>query len=310
MNDVDLKEYQIKIKTEKELINRGYTRVQEKVKVLRQKFSEAVTTGTRSGSGQIVMEHYDDLVKLWGGSPASEPLSYGCSTSEVNCNVNSEDNLSGDPCCSSTSTPSTRKRKKITAANNENNENYDPYFDEDSTSETITTNGSLTDEFVQRSTPINKNKKHKLKTNTGKNPVPKLIDNKRRHLERQLSAAQRDKMLLEDSLEDAMFRRDIASAIRESNEMFAHSMQQMSSSIALLAQGMNRSLEVISRRTIQEQSSQYRMPPAPGPFRGEFSRMLSQDHFMYDSINSNKSENNETYNNSDYFQTNKTYHSL
>ena len=65
-----------------------------------------------------------------------------------------------------------------------------------------------------------------MKTNIGKNSVPKLIDNKRRHLERQLSAAQRDKMLLEDSQEDAMFRRDIASAIRESNEMFAHSMQQ------------------------------------------------------------------------------------
>ena len=127
---VDLKEHQIKIKTEKELIKR----VQEQVKVLRQKFSEAVTTGRRSGKGQIVMEHYDDLINLWGGSPTSEPLSYGCSTSEVNCNVNSEDNLSGDPCCSSTSTPSTRKRKKITAANNENNENYDPYFDEDSTS--------------------------------------------------------------------------------------------------------------------------------------------------------------------------------
>ena len=140
------------------------------------KFSEAVTKGRRSGSGQIVIEHYDDLVKLWGGSPASEPLSYGCSTSEVNCNVNSEDNLSGDPCCSSTSAPSTRKRKKITAANNKNNEKYDPYFDEDSTSETITS-------------PINKNKKQKLKTNIGKNPVPKLIDNKKRHLERQLSAA-------------------------------------------------------------------------------------------------------------------------
>ena len=35
VNDVDLKEYQIKIKTEKELIKRGYTRVQEKVKILR-----------------------------------------------------------------------------------------------------------------------------------------------------------------------------------------------------------------------------------------------------------------------------------
>ena len=152
----------------------------------------------------------------------------------------------------STSTASTRKRKKITAANNENNENYDPYFDEDSTSETITSNESLTDEFVQRSTPINKNKKQKLKTNIGKNPVPKLIDNKKRHLERQLSAARRDKMLLEDSQEDAMFRRDIVSTICESNEMFAHSMQQMSSSIVLLAQGMNRSLEVISRSTMQE----------------------------------------------------------
>ena len=83
--------------------------------------------------------------------------------------------------------------------------------------------------------------------------------------------------------------------------MFAHSIQQISSSIALLAQGMNRSLDVISRSTIQEQSSKYRIPPTPGPFRGEFSRMLSQDDFMYDSINSNKSENNETYNNSDYF---------
>ena len=152
----------------------------------------------------------------------------------------------------STSTASTRTRKKITAANNENNENYDPYFDEDSTSETITSNESLTDEFVQRSTPINKNKKQKLKTSIGKNPVPKLIDNKKRHLERQLSAARRDKMLLEDSQEDAMFRRDIVSTICESNEMFAHSMQQMSSSIVLLAQGMNRSLEVISRSTMQE----------------------------------------------------------
>ena len=112
VNDFDLKEYQIKIKTEKELIKRGYTLVQERVKVLRTKFSEAVTTGRRSGSGQIVMEYYDDLVKLWGGSLASEPLSCGCSTSEVNYNVNSEDNISGDPCCSSTSTPSTRKQKK------------------------------------------------------------------------------------------------------------------------------------------------------------------------------------------------------
>ena len=44
-----------------------------------------------------------------------------------------------------------------------------------------------------------------------------------------------------------MFKKDIASAIRESNKIFAKSMQQMSSSISLLAQGMNRSMEMFSR---------------------------------------------------------------
>ena len=49
-----------------------------------------------------------------------------------------------------------------------------------------------------------------------------------------------------------MFKRDIASAIRESKKIFAKSMQQMSSSISLLAQGMNRSMEMFSRSSFQE----------------------------------------------------------
>ena len=49
-----------------------------------------------------------------------------------------------------------------------------------------------------------------------------------------------------------MFKRDIASAIRESNKIFPKSMQQMSSSTSLLAQGMNRSMEMFSRSSFQE----------------------------------------------------------
>ena len=45
----------------KDLIKIGYKRVMEKTKELRQKFSKAVTNGTRSGSGKLVMEFYDDL---------------------------------------------------------------------------------------------------------------------------------------------------------------------------------------------------------------------------------------------------------
>eukprot|EP00794_Sanderia_malayensis_P004367 gene4367-4948_t len=62
------------------LIKRGYTHIQEKIKEIRQKFSEAVTSGQRSGSGKIVLEFYDQLVQLWGGSPATEPLPSGVST--------------------------------------------------------------------------------------------------------------------------------------------------------------------------------------------------------------------------------------
>ena len=60
------------------------------------------------------------------------------------------------------------------------------------------------------------------------NPVPKLIDNKRKHLERQLSASLRDQLLINESKEDSQFKKDIAEAIRQSNETFSQAMQQMS----------------------------------------------------------------------------------
>ena len=50
-------------KEEKELMIRDRNRIIGKVKDIRQNFSKAVTTGTRSGSGKIVYEFFDKLVK-------------------------------------------------------------------------------------------------------------------------------------------------------------------------------------------------------------------------------------------------------
>ena len=104
--------------------NRGYSRVQERVKNwrysrfhkrvdLRQKNSKAVSTGRRNCSRQIAIDYYDELVKRLGGSPASE-LSYGSNTTCVNDNVNA-DNFSDDPSSSgsdslSNNTPSIYSR--------------------------------------------------------------------------------------------------------------------------------------------------------------------------------------------------------
>ena len=57
-------------------IKRGYTIIQEKVKSVRQTFTQAASEGRRSGSCKILTVHYDELVQIWGGSPALEPLSY------------------------------------------------------------------------------------------------------------------------------------------------------------------------------------------------------------------------------------------
>ena len=53
----------------------------QKIKELR-RFSNAVTAGSRSSSGKLVMELYDTVVQIWGGSPSTEPLSFGIESSE------------------------------------------------------------------------------------------------------------------------------------------------------------------------------------------------------------------------------------
>lgn len=51
--------------------------------------------------------------------------------------------------------------------------------------------------------------------------VPKLIDSKRKHLEKKLSAAQRGKLLIKEAKEDALFRKELPEAMQESTESFS-----------------------------------------------------------------------------------------
>ena len=63
-------------------------------------------------------------------------------------------------------------------------------------------------------------KKMKVKNNISiNNPAPKLIDNQRQHLERQLSAAQRDTVLIQESQDDTMFKRDMDGSNERKDQM-------------------------------------------------------------------------------------------
>ena len=55
------------LKIQKDLIKKGYQRVHEKIKELRQN----ILAG-RSGSAKISDPYYEDLLRIWGGSPGVE----------------------------------------------------------------------------------------------------------------------------------------------------------------------------------------------------------------------------------------------
>lgn len=173
-------EIQKRQKIDKELIKKGYTRVQEKLEKIRQNFA----TGSGSGSGKIVLEYFDQLKQIWGGSPSTEPLSCGVGTDDF-------------------------------TDSNENESTLDTQLESDDADvEELARSCSSHSEGESPSGSHGK-KRCKGKKKASSNPVPKLIDNKRKHLERQLSASQRDQLLINESKEDSQFKKDIARAIRQ-----------------------------------------------------------------------------------------------
>ena len=133
----------------------------EKTKNVRQSFSKPVISGSRSGSGKLVFEHYDSLVDVWGGSANTESLLYGTSSSRLNTSDLSDD---------------------------DNQITEDTFMDNDAHEEKNTpeseSNQEINQEFQSKVS-----KKRKISA------VPQLTDKKRKHFERNLSAAQHDQML-------------------------------------------------------------------------------------------------------------------
>ena len=77
----ELKRHNMMVSAEKSLIKKGYNRIKEKIWAIRKAYNKAITQGTRSGSGKVVQEYFDDL-KLWKGSPATEKLEFGITSSD------------------------------------------------------------------------------------------------------------------------------------------------------------------------------------------------------------------------------------
>ena len=239
--DMDDNEYKKLYQKETECIAKGRSRIVEKVKDVRQNFSKAVTLGTKSGSGKIVYEFYDKLIEIWGFSANIKPLSFGIKSSEVD-------------------------KEKINSYNEETEYNV---INEESLDHLSTPPQECFSETIT-STPS-------CKTKT--NVVPKLIDNKRKHLEKNLSASQRDKLLFAEAKEDAKFKIDLAESLRLSSESFAKSLEQVSNSMVNVGNSMCRSIEMLAM-AMQPIQPQYLTQHQPIPTYYNFNAPTYSQNFQ------------------------------
>ena len=103
----------------------------------------------------------------------------------------------------------------------------------------------ILDQNVEASTP-NENDEA---SSTPKSVVPKLIDNKRKHLERTLSARQRDALLLEEAKEDKTFRKDLTDALKDSTKCIADGFQGFTQAMVQMSSVLGKSFEAFAQQS-------------------------------------------------------------
>ena len=271
-------------KESKEAIKKGSKRIQEKVKEIRQNFSKAVVSGSRSGSGKIVYEYYDKLISLWGGSANIEPLDYGVKADDFN--LISKDQFSPND-------SEKRNEEAVELSEIFSNNNAIESSAEDSDDLLITPNKRKRSSV---STENNENEEQSTSNKRKESCIPQLIDNKRKNLERNLSAAQRDQLLVKEARDDSRFRKDMAEAMRESTKSFTESIQSVSKSMSDLGNGISRSIEMLAQAMLMQtqqpinQNQFYQHIPPP---QNVYMQMLNSFSPCSTSTVNEKGENND-----------------
>ena len=198
----------------------------EKVIEIRQNFAKAVTAGTRIRSGRIVHEFSDDLVSVSGDLPQQSHFLLECrqitftvqSTASSPTEIEDQENDIGTDMCLIDGLDKGKDLEELE---------------------------SRLDSSIVTSSLTPKAKEDTRKRSSSH--VQLLIDNKRKHLEKTPSVAQRDQVLMNDAGEDKKLRKDLAQSIQQSSVSFNITIQNMSDSVTQLGNNICRSIEMLSQ---------------------------------------------------------------
>ena len=201
---------------EKKLKKTGYERVKEKVKTVRQSYRKAVTEGRRSGSGKLVCDNWDFLKIIWAGSPAVTSITNSISsTSFDDKNQSSDEDESDEENSAAESNDeedlSVKNKKKKTDSNSEQKEASDL---EQSASSKITA---------------------------------KFVDDKRKQLQKNLSANQRDQQYLGVAMKDLQMKETLVKTLKESNSETNKMMEKISESISSVGKSIGDGMALLAQ---------------------------------------------------------------
>ena len=191
------------IEKEKKQIKIGYLRIKDKVKQIRCNFKKALIEGTRSGSGKIIIQHWDSLASIWGGCPSVTKISGAIISQDIAGIAQGENqDEDGDDC---NGVSDTLVHEEL------------PCNSEDSTESAAPKKRRLSDECSLES---------------GKEPpTRKAVDNKCMKLQKPLSAHQRDQVMMRVA-------RDELEVKKKNLEVLQQSSQNMEKMIGITAQSM------------------------------------------------------------------------
>jgi gamma-glutamyl:cysteine ligase YbdK (ATP-grasp superfamily) len=105
--------------------------------------------------------------------------------------------------------------------------------------------------------------------------VPRLIDNKSKSLEKQLPAAQRDQKLVEAAKEDTAMRKDMLECFRDSSRSTAQAMENMSTTLREMSQGMTQAMMSLANAFNRPQQHTQQQTTYHAPFSPYFNQQIS-----------------------------------
>ena len=221
------------ISEEKKLIKIGYGRIKDKVKLIRQKFKKAVVDGTRSGSGKIITPNWDSLVQIWGACPSVTKVA-GAIASHLD--DSEKDEMSDDT------------------------ESLSTVTEEENTS-------SSSHKETPEEKPSAYPKKRSLPEVSEMEAPPKkskLVDNKRKKLEKPLSAHQRDQVMLKIAKEELDVKKRNAEIMEKSSQGMEKMLEAMTQSLTSLGQQLGGGLILLAQAMSSNQNNQNAYPAAYG----------------------------------------------